>query len=166
MCQRVALAIALGQHPKVLIADEPTSDLDVTVQAQILSRLETLTKEFHTSILYITHDLGIVARMADEVVVLYGGCVVERAGVRTLFDHSLHPYAWGLLQTFNVMQTNGQLYPLWKEGSAELTGPLDHCPFLFRCSKATNECRLRPRPPLVEVEPGHWLACYNPVRYD
>jgi len=166
MCQRVALTIAVALKPKVVIADEPTSDLDVTIQAQVLARLKHWMDESHTSILFITHDLGIVAHLADQVVVLYAGCVAERTGVRTLFERPLHPYTWGLLQAFTALNEAGRRIPLLREDPATLYGLLEHCPFLPRCPKAVNECRRQTRPSLVETEPQHWVACYNTMRYD
>jgi len=165
MCQRVVLAIAMALRPKLLIADEPTSDLDLTIQAQILARLKWLMREFHTSILFITHDLGIVAYMAQEVVVLYGGRTVERAPVRTLFDRPLFPYSWMLLQTFAALQGTQRQSHLLSERPAGYVTPEEYCPFLHRCPKAISRCRLEPPPPLEELEPDHWVACYNPMSY-
>ena len=166
MCQRVVLAIAMALRPKVLIADEPTSDLDLTVQAQILTRLRRLTEEFHTSLLLITHDWGIVAHMAEHVVVLYAGWAVERGPVRTIFDRPLSPYTQSLLETLAMLGGHARRLPPPREMPVNLLKVQERCPYLPRCPKAINTCRLEAKPPLEELEPGHWVACYNPVSYD
>jgi len=164
MAQRVMIAIATALDPEVLILDEPTSALDVTVQAAILDDLSRLQKTNGTSIILITHDLGIVAQMADEVAVMYAGYIVEYGSVRSMFERPRHPYTWSLLAS----------RPRWdREGGGPLasirgTPPSlidlpDECPFLPRCPKATTVCRAEPSPPLLEVGMGHLAACYNLV---
>jgi peptide/nickel transport system ATP-binding protein/oligopeptide transport system ATP-binding protein len=164
MAQRVMIAIATALNPKVLILDEPTSALDVTVQAAILEDLRRLQARYGTSIILITHDLGVVAQMADEVAVMYAGSIVEYADARTLFERPRHPYTWSLLAS----------RPRWdREAGARLTSIRgtppslidlpDECPFLPRCPKATNVCRTEPAPALSEIEAGHLAACYNPI---
>jgi oligopeptide/dipeptide ABC transporter ATP-binding protein len=164
MAQRVMIAIATALNPKVLILDEPTSALDVTVQAAILEDLRRLQSRYGTSILLITHDLGVVAQMADFVAVMYAGFVVEYADAHTVFARSRHPYTWSLLGS----------RPRWdREGDGPLTAIKgtppslidlpDECPFLPRCPKATNVCRSEPAPRLEEAERGHYFACYNPI---
>jgi peptide/nickel transport system ATP-binding protein/oligopeptide transport system ATP-binding protein len=164
MSQRVMIAIATALNPTLLILDEPTSALDVTVQAAILDDLRRLQHQYGTSIILITHDLGVVAQMADEVAVMYAGAVAEYADAPTLFDRSRHPYTWSLLAS----------RPRWdREGAGRLpqirgTPPSlidlpDECPFLPRCPKATNTCRTEPWPPLAPIEEGHLVACYNPI---
>jgi oligopeptide/dipeptide ABC transporter ATP-binding protein len=165
MCQRVVLAIAMALRPKILIADEPTSDLDLTVQAQILNRLKRLNQEYGTSILLITHDWGIVATMAQYVVVLYAGWTVERAPVRATFDRPLFPYTESLLETFQVLGGQYARLPPLKDMPVNLREVQHHCPYLPRCPKAINTCRLELKPPLKELEQDHWVACYNPVTY-
>ena len=163
MAQRVMLAIGVALNPQVLIADEPTSNLDVTLQAEMLHRLNVLRKENDTAILLITHDLGIVAKMADDVAVMYAGAIVEHTDTRTLFERPLHPYTWGLLQALPRLDSAIQpLLPI-KGTPPRMVDPPDQCLFLHRCPKATNECRTSPRPNLVEVEAGHRVACYNPI---
>lgn len=166
MAQRVMMAIGVALKPKLLIADEPTSSLDVTLQAEILHRLRQLREENHSSILLITHDLGVIAQMADSVAVMYGGTVVEYTDTRTLFDRPLHPYTWGLFQALPRLDqdANKPLNPI-RGAPARMLDPVDQCPFLPRCHKAVNECRNGPRPELVEIEPGHKLACYNPIAH-
>ena len=165
MCQRVMISMALSLRPRVLIADEPTSSLDVTLQAEILRRLKQYCKEFHASMILITHDLGIVAQMADEVGVMYAGTIVEMADVRELFRQPQHPYMWGLFQSLPSMdQPDRRVQPI--AGSPpDLINLPGQCPFLPRCPKATTQCRIEPVPPLNEVAPGHRVACYNAVDY-
>ena len=138
MRQRVVIAIAIANNPKVLIADEPTTALDVTVQAQILEVIERVQKSFGTAVVLITHDLGVIARVADRVNVMYAGCNVEKGGVESLFDHPSHPYTRGLLAS------------LPHEGVERLTPiigfppnmlmPPPGCGFAPRCSHATDAC--------------------------
>ena len=163
MAQRVMLAIGVALRPKVLIADEPTSNLDVTLQAEILQRLRQLRDERHTAILLITHDLGVIAQMADTVAVMYGGSIVEMADTRTLFERPLHPYTWGLFQT--LPRLDGRLSGLrpLRGAPPRMIDPPDRCPYVDRCPKAITACRTEPMPRLVEVEPDHWLACYNRI---
>ena len=163
MAQRVMMAIGVALKPRVLIADEPTSNLDVTLQAEMLQRLRQLQQETHTAILLITHDLGVIAQMADPVAVMYGGCIVEYADTRSLFARPLHPYTWALLQALPRVDSPDQSLKPLPGTPPTMTDAPDQCPFLHRCPKATNECRTSRRPELVEVESGHWLACYNPI---
>ena len=163
MCQRVMMAIALVLRPKLLIADEPTSGLDVTLQAEMLERLRALVKEQGSSVLLITHDLGVVASMADKVGVIYGGCLVEHADVIPLFRRPQHPYTWSLIQSLPRLDDPGRPIRPLPGNPPDLINMGQECPFLPRCFKATNQCRHHPRPPLTEPEPGHHLACYNPV---
>ena len=163
MAQRVMLAMALSLRPRLLIADEPTSNLDVTLQAEILQRLRRLQKEQGASILLITHDLGVIAQMADQVAVMYAGEVMEVASARALFRRPAHPYTWALLQALPRMDHAERSLRVIPGAPPDLVDLPDQCPFIPRCSKATVECRTSPRPPLTEVEEGHWLACYNPI---
>ena len=163
MCQRVMMAIALVLRPRLLIADEPTSGLDVTLQAEILERLRALVREQGSSVLLITHDMGVVASMAKKVGVIYGGSMVEHADVIPLFRRAQHPYTWSLLQSLpRLDDVSRKIQPL-PGNPPDLVNMGDECPFLPRCFKATNECRNQPNPPLVETEEGHYVACYNPV---
>ena len=163
MCQRVMLASALGLKPRLLIADEATSGLDVTLQAEILERLKDLCKYFHSSILFITHDLGIVAHMAERVGVLYAGCISESADVLSLFREPRHPYTWSLLQALpRIDDERKRLRPL-PGAPPDLINLTDLCPFLPRCSKAISRCRSDRKPHLEMVGEGHQAACYNKV---
>ena len=160
--QRVMIAIALVCRPALLIADEPTTALDVTIQAQILDLLRRLQTEMDMSILLITHDLGVVAEMCEDVVVMYAGRIVERAAVVELFRRPRHPYTAGLLAASTRRGRRGQRLPTipgvvpapGKRGSG--------CSFADRCSRALDRCRSE-RPPLATVVQGHDAACWNPV---
>jgi oligopeptide/dipeptide ABC transporter ATP-binding protein len=163
MCQRVMIAIATILKPQVIIADEPTSALDVTVQAAILRELNELKQELGASILLITHDLGVVAQMADEVAVMYAGRIVEQSPVREIYTRPAHPYTAALLAT--RPRLDGDRRPLQPIRGAppdlgELTG---ECAFLARCTKAVSQCRTEAWPALTEISPAHVAACYNPV---
>jgi peptide/nickel transport system ATP-binding protein/oligopeptide transport system ATP-binding protein len=163
MCQRVMIAIATVLNPQVIIADEPTGALDVTVQAAILEELERLKRNDGTSIMLISHDLGIVAQMADEVAVMYAGSIVESGSVEALFQRPRHPYTWALLSTRpRIDEPPGPLRTI--RGVPPDLGALPaECPFLPRCQKAVNQCRQEPAPALKELSPGHRAACFSPV---
>jgi peptide/nickel transport system ATP-binding protein len=163
MCQRVMLAIALVLRPKLIIADEATSSLDVTLQAEILERLKGLCRDFGSAILLITHDMGIVAHMGDQVGIMYAGTLSESAEVLPLFRDPRHPYTWALLQSLPRLDDAGKrLRPLAGSPPDMMNLP-EQCPFLPRCAKAITRCRLERRPLLQELEPGHVVACYNPM---
>ena len=164
MCQRIMLAIALVMRPKLLIADEATSGLDVTLQAEILERLKSLCKDFGSAILLITHDMGIVAHMGNQVGVMYAGSLVESAQVIPLFQQARHPYTWGLIQSLpRLDDTEKRLRPL-RGTPPDMMNLPEQCPFLPRCQKAVNQCRLDRRPLITEVTAGHYAACYNPMQ--
>lgn len=164
MCQRVMIGIATALNPDVLIADEPTSALDVTVQAQILYQLEELRRDRGTAILLITHDFGVVAQVADEVAVMYGGRIVEQGPTEEMMSRPLHPYTHALLAT--LPRLDGSPGPLHAIPGTppDLTQPAEHCPFLARCTKVLNVCRELGPPPLEPRDPdSHPVACFNPV---
>ena len=163
MAQRVMMAIGVALNPRVLIADEPTSNLDVTLQAEMLQRLRRLRQENHSAIMLITHDLGVIAQMAEQVVVMYGGTVVEYASTRDLFKRPYHPYTWGLFQALPRLDDPRRSLTPMRGAPPQMMDPPDQCPFLHRCSKATAECRTSPRPALEEVAAGHLVACYNTI---
>jgi peptide/nickel transport system ATP-binding protein len=168
MRQRVMIAMALACHPKLLIADEPTTALDVTIQAQILDLMRDLKSEIGAAILLITHDLGVVAEMAQRVVVMYAGRKVEEAPVRDLFRHPRHPYTEGLLASVpRLGETLGRAAP---PRLAEIPGvvpslrePIVGCAFAPRCAYATARCRAE-APPLEAKRPGHLAACFESER--
>jgi oligopeptide/dipeptide ABC transporter ATP-binding protein len=138
MRQRVVIAIAIANNPKVLIADEPTTALDVTVQAQILEVIERVQKSFGTAVVLITHDLGVIARVADRVNVMYAGRNVEKGGVDSLFDHPSHPYTRGLLASLPHEGVD-RLTPIVGFPPNMLIPP-PGCGFAPRCSFASDEC--------------------------
>ncbi len=164
--QRVMLAMALALEPKILVADEPTANLDVTIQAEILVRLRRLQKERGMAILYITHDLGVVARIADEVAVLYGGTIMEQTSASNLFNRPTHPYTYALLQSLPRIDVKQQVLTTIPGNPPDMLDLPDECPFLPRCSKALTICRTSFKPPLVEVFPQHQVACFNPMDPD
>ncbi len=161
MRQRVMIAMALACQPRLIIADEPTTALDVTVQAQILDLLKELTRETGSSLLLITHDLGVVARYADRVAVMYGGRIVETALARELYKHPRHPYTLGLMAS--VPRLDGEagrpLVPIDGQPPDLARLPLG-CAFSPRCRSASDACYAN-RPPLVAVSDSHFKACFN-----
>ncbi len=166
MCQRVMIAMALALRPKLLIADEPTSNLDVTLQAEILRRLKRFCKEFRASMVLITHDMGIVAEMADDVAVMYAGTVVESGDVHTVFDRPMHPYMSGLIQSIPRLDRPDQRFQAIAGDPPDMLNLPEECPFLPRCNRAVNRCRVDPRPSLRDLEPSHQVACYNARSYE
>lgn len=166
MCQRVMLAMAMVLTPKVLIADEPTTGLDVTLQAEILSQIRALKDTVGMAVILISHDLGVIAQMADEVAVMYAGFIVERTDTVTLFQKPAHPYTWGLMRSIPRLDDTSERLQSLRGAPPDLLNLGNGCPFLPRCNKAINACRLDPMPPLHEVEPNHLVACFNPISHD
>ena len=160
MRQRVLIAIALACSPDVLIADEPTTAVDVTIQAQILELIDRLQAQRGMSVIFITHDLGVIAEIADEVAVMYCGKVVERASVDVLFSRPLHPYTRALLESMPRLQRRSKTRLPTIQGMVPSPRSLPKgCRFANRCSFATPECGVEP--PLAEVAAGHWVACHH-----
>ncbi len=166
MRQRVMIAMALACKPKLLIADEPTTALDVTIQAQILKLMNELKKENETSILFITHDLGVINEMADEVAVMYCGQVVEMASVETIFGENQynHPYTEGLMTSIPRLDTpaGAKLESIPGSVPHPLALPIG-CKFAPRCKYATEKCETE-EPTLVEVEDNHQVRCFYPFK--
>lgn len=158
MRQRIMIAMALACRPKLLIADEPTTALDVTIQAQILELLRGLSAEFGMAVIIITHDLGVVADLADQVVVMYAGEIVERAPAAELFKQPRHPYTEGLLKSSPPVDVDvDRLHTILgsvPDSSQKILG----CQFASRCAYAEPACLLA-RPPLLEIRAGHEVAC-------
>lgn len=161
MRQRVMIAVALACQPKIILADEPTTALDVTIQAQILDLLLQIQKEKQMSILLITHDMSVVAKMCDRVIVMYAGQIVECASVDQLFSNPQHPYTQRLLAAIPRLNQakDHPLVPI--EGTPpNLSRPLAGCGFCARCPFAMNICAANP-PSLIEVDTGHYSACFK-----
>ncbi|MDQ2984240.1 MAG: ABC transporter ATP-binding protein [Actinomycetota bacterium] len=163
MRQRVMIAIAIALQPKLLIADEPTTALDVTVQAQILELMQDLTAESGTAVILISHDLGVVARTTQRVAVMYAGFVVESAHTPELFAHPRHPYTVGLLHSIPRLDTepDDELTPIEGAPPDQTHEPVG-CPFAPRCRWRLEACWSE-MPPLVAVAAAHLLACHNPA---
>ncbi len=163
MRQRAMIAMALSCNPELLIADEPTTALDVTIQAQILELLNELKVSFGTSIMMITHDLGVISEMADEVVVMYASKIVEKADVKTLFANPLHPYTLGLLRSRPELGNesgtrNSMLYSIPGMVPSPLHFP-SGCKFHPRCPKCRDICRSC-EPELIQIGEGHFVRCH------
>lgn len=160
MCQRAMIAMALMLNPRILIADEPTTALDVTIEAQILHLMRQLKQEFDTSILMITHNLGIVSELCDVVNVMYLGEIVEHAATEALFETPMHPYTQGLIRSVPEIKESDE--PL--ENIPGMVPDLKHvptgCRFCERCRYATERCR-REKPELTEAAPGHQVRCFR-----
>src|SRR6185312_3632779 len=163
MRQRAMIAMALACEPKVLIADEPTTALDVTIQAQILDLLKRLVEDRETALMLITHDLGVVAGMCERVNVMYAGMFMETGSAEQLFETPRHPYTLGLLQSVPRLDATRRVKLQAIEGAPrDMLKPPSACPFQPRCRYEVDLSR-KEVPPLVEIEPGHKLACFNPV---
>lgn len=159
MRQRVMIAMAMSCNPKLLIADEPTTALDVTIQAQVLELMKELSKRFSTSILLITHDLGVVSELAERVVVMYAGQIVEIAKIEDLFDQPLHPYTVGLINS--VPSIDGEIKRLQSiEGNVPAPGSIiQGCKFAARCSRAFDRCR-KEEPDLLLMDDARAVRCF------
>jgi oligopeptide/dipeptide ABC transporter ATP-binding protein len=160
MLQRAMIAMALSCHPKIMIADEPTTALDVTIQAQILDLIGRLKQEIGMSVLFITHDLGVVAEICQQVAVMYAGKIVEYAPVKKLFKQPSHPYTIGLFESLPKLGEAGALKPI-----PGVVPSLDHllpgCAFQDRCFRAKPQCR--EEPPWREVDKDHMVRCWYPL---
>ncbi|MHC0054057.1 ABC transporter ATP-binding protein [Actibacterium sp. D379-3] len=160
MRQRVMIAIALACDPEILIADEPTTALDVTIQAQILELMKELREKLGMAVIWITHDLGVIAGIADRVMVMYGGQVVEQAPVRELFGNPQHPYTRALLETIpSVTGERAERLRVIEGQPPILSAPPAACPFRARCPYRFDRCD-RENPPRILVGPGHDAACF------
>ena len=160
MRQRVMIAMSLICEPKLIIADEPTTALDVTIQAQILDLMKDLKEKLDTSIILITHDLGVVADLCSRINVMYGGLIVEEGTTEDIFYRGKHPYTWGLLRSVPnpKSELKEKLIPI--EGQPpDLLKPPVGCPFTARCDYAMKICKEK-QPPLFEIEKGHKAACW------
>jgi len=158
--QRVMIALALINEPELLIADEPTTALDVTIQAQILQLMRDLCRNSGSAMMLITHDLGVVAETCDEVVVMYAGEVVEKASVEALFGDAQHPYTLGLMAAVPRIDTDAERLATIPGMVPPPYVTIQGCKFASRCAIATDECRAS-RPPLREIAPGHMVKCWR-----
>ena len=160
MKQRVVIAIALACNPRLLLADEPTTALDVTIQAQVLDLIENLKKQFNTAMILVTHDMGVVAQVCDNVAVIYAGTIVEYGTKEQVFDHPSHPYTIGLFGAIPSMSEDEEwLHPI--DGlPPDPTNLPKGCPFSPRCEKATDACR-QGRIETVRTPDGHLCRCCN-----
>jgi oligopeptide/dipeptide ABC transporter ATP-binding protein len=158
MQQRIMIAIALSCEPSLLIADEPTTALDVTIQAQILNLMKNLKEKTKTSILLITHDLGVVAKMCDRVAVMYAGDFVEEASLNKIFENPKHPYTKGLLGAIPKPNQKERLETI-KGTVCSLIDPPPGCLFHPRCSFSTEICQ-KEKPARIKIEEDHFVSCY------
>ena len=161
MSQRVMIAMAIACEPKLLIADEPTTALDVTVQAQIMTLLNELKSEFNTAIIMITHDLGVVAGICDKVLVMYAGRTMEYGSARDVFYKPVHPYSIGLLNAVPRLDAEGEEMLTIPGNPPNLLRLPKGCPFQPRCPHAMEQCSSAP--PLESFAPGRLRACFKPV---
>jgi oligopeptide transport system ATP-binding protein len=160
MRQRVMIAMALACNPELLIADEPTTALDVTIQAQILDLMRKIKKTINTSIILITHDLGVVAEMCDRVNVMYGGVIIEQGLTRDIFYNTKHPYTAGLLKSVpNPERLDKEPLKPIMGTPPDLLNPPKGCPFYQRCDFAMKMCKEH-MPPLFEIDENHKSACW------
>ena len=160
MRQRVMIAMALSCNPALLIADEPTTALDVTIQAQVLNLMNDLRKDFNTAIQFITHDLGVIAKMSHDVAVMYLGKIVETSTVGNIFHNPKHPYTQGLLNSVLSLSSKGQDRLVSIEGSVpDLLDAPKGCGFEPRCRHAMDICKTK-IPSLKQISPGHFAACW------
>ena len=158
--QRVMIAMVMAVQPSLLIADEPTTALDVTIQKQVLVLLNRLKKDVNTGVLFITHDLGVVAEIADRVIILYSGRKVEEGDIRTIFDNPLHPYTIGLMAAVpNVEKDDFVIQPI-PGVFPNITEKIEGCRFHPRCPYATDQCK-KELPEEIEAEPGHFVSCHK-----
>jgi len=160
MRQRIMIAMMIALKPAVLIADEPTTALDVTVQAQIMDLLKELQRETGTGLILITHDLGVVASVAERIVVMYSGRVMEQGDVDSMYAHPANPYTIGLLDSIPRLDARVGRLPAIPGLPPNLLSVPSGCPFHVRCIRAEDRCRVDPVPSLVEVGPAHLSACW------
>jgi len=159
MCQRAMIAMALSCNPKLLIADEPTTNLDVTIQAQILDLMRILRKEFSASILLIGHDFGVMSELCDRIVVMYSGKVVESADLATIFKDPKHPYTKALLESIPRLNMEKERLHVIPGDVPELIKPPPGCRFHPRCEQTRDVCSKK-EPAIIEVKQGHEVACH------
>jgi oligopeptide transport system ATP-binding protein len=160
MRQRIMIAMMIALKPLVLIADEPTTALDVTVQSQIMDLLQELKEETNMGLILITHDLGVVADVAERILVMYAGRTMERGSVDEIYTNTANPYTYGLLQSIPKIDQRIERLPAIKGMPPSLYGVPDGCAFNPRCPMVTNQCRVGEPPELLEVAPDHLSRCW------
>ena len=160
MKQRVIIAIALACNPQLLIADEPTTALDVTIQAQVLEMIRDLKKKNNTSMLLITHDLGVVAQNCDSVAIIYAGEIVEYGTLCQVYENAMHPYTEGLFGSIPNLETNSRRLAAIDGMMPDPTALPEGCKFADRCKYTTEHCRVS-SPELAELEGGHKVRCFR-----
>ena len=161
MKQRCMAAIALSCEPRLLIADEPTTSLDATIQVQFLCLLQELQRETGLAMIFVTHDLGVVARMCNSVAVMYAGKIVERAEVGVLFDRPKHPYTMALMQSLPKVEVRAERLASIEGEPPRLYDLPEGCAFFPRCTQGGPSCREKAYPPLIQTEADHWVACWK-----
>jgi oligopeptide/dipeptide ABC transporter ATP-binding protein len=159
MRQRIMIGLALALNAELIIADEPTTSLDVVVEAQILDLIKELQRSFNLTILLITHNIGIVSELADRVAVMYAGRLVELADAVPFFGDALHPYTQDLLASVPNIQLDDDELRIMPGAPPDLISPPSGCRFHPRCQQAMARCEVE-NPPMLEVKPGHWAACW------
>ena len=159
MLQRVMIAMALSCKPRLLIADEPTTALDVTIQAQILKLIKELAAENNTSVIFITHNLGVVAEICDSISVMYAGRICETGSVLDIFDNAAHPYTRALLNSNPKEADTGKYMATIPGAPPLLYNKFTHCPFAERCDKCMDKCR-KEFPTLKTIRAGHEASCF------
>ena len=159
MRQRAMIAMALGAKPKLLIADEPTTALDVTIQDQIMKLINELKQELGMSVILVTHDLGVIAQMCDRVAVMYSGLIMEMCDVVTLFASPRHPYTYALMSSLPDPENTGERLNAIQGSPPNLAHLPEGCPFSPRCTECAEICK-RQRPEMYEIAPGHYVRCH------
>jgi oligopeptide/dipeptide ABC transporter ATP-binding protein len=165
MRQRVMIAMGLSCNPRILIADEPTTALDVTTQAQLLELMKDMVEKFRASLVIVTHNLGVVARYAQRIYVMYAGRIVETSSTKDIFANPMHPYTIGLLKSIPRLdeEEGRKLVPI--DGlPPNLINMPPTCAFLPRCTYKTEKCTREPWPPLTKADEGHYVSCYANTR--
>lgn len=165
MKQRVMIAIALSCHPDLLIADEPTTNVDVTIQAEILDLMRDLQRDFKSSILYITHNLAVIAETCDRVGIMYAGNIVEVGSTKDIFSSPLHPYTQGLIKAIPELGKREKKLSSIMGAVPDLINPPKGCKFHPRCARMEAICRSE-KPTLTELEKGHYVACWNVFNWE
>ena len=160
MRQRVMIAIAIASNPKLLIADEPTTALDVTIQAEILNLIKELKEEFQTSVLFITHNFGVISKIADEIAVMYLGRIIEKGKKEDIFNNPKHPYTIGLLNSVPRFGMHNQEIPTIPGIVPSPTEDIEGCYFYNRCNFATNNCKEK-YPDKIKINNNHYAFCNN-----